>query len=172
METFQAERVIRENTHTIQASCSQIFPLLCPVREHEWIDGWSCQMVYSASGVAENNCIFKTSFPRGPEEIWTVSHYDPKGSAIQFVIVNPLQYVMKLDISLQKRGENSTDISWTNTFTGLTEEGNAFIANHTGDAYTAGMARLFNALEYFLNTGKMLRAGSEPGQSHSIPHGD
>ena len=27
-------------------------------------------MIHSDSGVAENNCIFKTSFPRGAEETW------------------------------------------------------------------------------------------------------
>ena len=31
----------------------RVFPLLCPVREYDWIDGWECRMVYAETGVAE-----------------------------------------------------------------------------------------------------------------------
>ncbi|MBI5248949.1 MAG: hypothetical protein HY912_05590 [Desulfomonile tiedjei] len=159
MKTFQAKRVTKHFTRTIAASRSEIFPLLCPVREHEWIDGWTCEMIYSETGVAENNCVFKTSFPRGVEETWVVSHYDTEGFEIRFAVVNPEGYVMKLDISLQERGDDSTDMSWTNNFTGLTPEGNEFIANYDGETYAAAMQGLFAALEHYLRTGQMLKIG-------------
>lgn len=88
MTDFQARRVTQEFTHTISAPPSKIFPLLCPVREYEWIDGWTCKMIYSESGYAEKDCVFTTCFPRGLEEIWSVSAYDPDRHIIQFVVTS------------------------------------------------------------------------------------
>jgi hypothetical protein len=54
-----------------------VFPLLCPVREYEWIEPWSCDMVFSESGLAENNAVFRTHFPaQGGEETWVVCRYE------------------------------------------------------------------------------------------------
>ncbi len=49
-------RVSHTYTMTIAADAATIFPLLCPVREFDWIDVWSCDVVYSESGVAELGC--------------------------------------------------------------------------------------------------------------------
>ena len=63
MTAFKSERVIKSFTMTLDALPAMVFPLLCPVREYEWIEPWSCDMVFSASGVAENNAVFRTDFP-------------------------------------------------------------------------------------------------------------
>src|SRR5208283_1284485 len=49
----------------LHSTKDKVFPLLCPVREYEWFNDWKCTMVYSESGVAENNCVFytKMGFP-------------------------------------------------------------------------------------------------------------
>jgi hypothetical protein len=60
---FKAERVVKKYTMNLSAEPAVVFPLLCPVREYEWIEPWSCDMVFSASGVAENNAVFMTDFP-------------------------------------------------------------------------------------------------------------
>ncbi len=98
MKTFHAKRIAQEYAHMVPAAAAKVFPLLCPVREYDWIDGWTCNLIYSGTGVAENNCVFTTDFPRGVEETWVVSHYDPEHYVIQFVIVNAGAYVMKLDV--------------------------------------------------------------------------
>jgi hypothetical protein len=169
MKTFQAKRIKKQYKHKISASGTKVFPLLCPVREYDWIDGWNCRMIYSDSGVAENNCIFTTSFPRGAEEIWTVSLYDPKSFIIQFVVVNPEAYVMKLDISLQENGDGSTGVTWTNTLTGLSDDGNAFIANYN-ESYASAMNGLFKSLEHYLQTGKKLEVESMLAARHAALH--
>ena len=73
MSTFKAKRVTREFVQEVPVPAAKIFPLLCPVREYDWIDGWECEMIYSESGVAENNCIFKTDFMDRGEDLWVVS---------------------------------------------------------------------------------------------------
>ena len=39
---------------------SKVFPLLCPVREADWIDGWNPVLVLTQSGFAEQDCVFIT----------------------------------------------------------------------------------------------------------------
>jgi hypothetical protein len=170
MSAFQARRTHTTYTHPIAAPASDIFPLLCPVREHDWIDGWTCRMIHSDSGVAENNCIFTTSFPRGMEEVWVVSHYDPANYVIQFVVVNPEMYVLKFDISLQADGERSALMSCTNTITGLSDKGNAFIAGHTDGADAERMGLLFKTLDHYCRTGKMLKRSGLRGALHAALH--
>lgn len=167
MKTFQARRIAQEYTHTVPAAPAKIFPLLCPVREYDWIDGWTCKLVYSETGVAENNCVFTTDFPRGVEETWVVSRYDPDLYVIQFVIVNAGTYVMKLDVSLRESGDNSADVLWKTTFTGLTPEGNAFIENHCEETNAARMDLLFKVLDHYCTTGKMLKKDSLLARLHS-----
>ena len=41
---FKAHRITREYRQTIEASAETVFPLLCPVREAQWLDGWRYSM--------------------------------------------------------------------------------------------------------------------------------
>ncbi len=160
METFVAQRMKRSYTHTIDASPSEIFPLLCPVREYDWIEGWACEMVYSESGVAENNCIFKTDLPHEGKEVWIVSRYE-KDRAIEFVRVTHDLKVNKLDISLESDGNGSTTLVWTQTFTGMSDDGNEIVKTKTDEAYNQYMPHLDVMIRHYLKTGERLQASGE-----------
>lgn len=43
---FTARRITRTYHQTINAVPETVFPLLCPVREAEWLDGWQYAMIY------------------------------------------------------------------------------------------------------------------------------
>jgi hypothetical protein len=124
--------------------------LLCPVREYEWLDNWACEMVYSESGVAEDNCIFRTNFG-GVPMIWSVSRYEPP-RRIEFVSVAPGREVVRLKIGLEPAA-GGTRLHWERVFTGLSESGNEGINGWTMERER----QLSEKLEYFLKTGKMLR---------------
>ena len=57
MSIFKSQRVMRSYVQRIEAAPDKIFPLLDPVREKEWLDGWEYEMIYSNSGLGENGCI-------------------------------------------------------------------------------------------------------------------
>ena len=57
---FEARRMVRSYRQTIDASPEIVFPLLCPVREAEWLDGWEFTMIYSVSGSMEKGAVFST----------------------------------------------------------------------------------------------------------------
>jgi hypothetical protein len=152
---FKAERMVKHYTMNLCAPPAEVFPLLCPVREYEWIEPWSCDMVFSTSGVAENNAVFTTDFSaQGGHEIWVVSRFE-KDRAIQFVRFTPGLKVNRLDIALASAGEG-TRIEWTHTYTGLSEAGNQWIREMTDDTFRTEKVAIETMLNHYLKTGTML----------------
>ena len=53
MNIIKPLRVARSYTQRLVAEPSAVFPLLCPVREADWIEDWDPICVFSNSGTAE-----------------------------------------------------------------------------------------------------------------------
>lgn len=155
MEKFTAGRMVQEYVRDLDASREKVFPLLCPVREYEWIEPWRCDLVYAASGVAEAGCVFRTDFPGDPgPEVWVVSRYEPS-VRIEFVRVGPHRSV-KMEIVLEELPGGRTRSHWRHEHTGLDAAGNAWIAGHAEADYVRDMGVLLDMLAHFLDTGRML----------------
>ena len=155
MNDFLPRRITRETEMIINADPQRVFPLLCPVREYEWIEPWRCRMHYSESGVAENNCIFETDFPyNGGRETWIVSHYE-KDQAIEFVRFTPDEKITKLDIRLDTAAAGGTRLLWRKIYTGLSPAGNQVISA-MADNFEPEAKRLARMLNHYLTTGRML----------------
>lgn len=145
-------------SHTLHAAGTPeaVFPLLCPVREYEWIDAWDCELVFSTSGTAEIDCVFRTAFPQdGPEDTWVVSRYESP-RAIEFVRVNALRAI-RYAIRLQNAEEGRSTWIWSQTLTGLTDEGDALVASADPAAFAEKIGGIERKLNHFLVTGTMLR---------------
>lgn len=157
--TFRAKAVAYHHTGKVSAAPEAVFPLLCPIREYEWIEGWKCELIHSVSGVAEEGCIFKTSFadPLNPMT-WVCSRYEPP-RRIQYVGMVPGEVVMRLDIAVDP-AEGGTRLSWTRAYTGLSESGNERVG-YWKPEWDGGLTE---KIEYFLKTGKALKAGTTPGR--------
>ncbi|MCI0541884.1 MAG: hypothetical protein L0Z50_42350, partial [Verrucomicrobiales bacterium] len=61
MNITKPKRASHSYRQRLAASPAKVFPLLCPVREAEWANGWMPGRVISSSGVAERDCVFLTS---------------------------------------------------------------------------------------------------------------
>jgi hypothetical protein len=148
-------------SHVMQlaAAPGAVFPLLCPVREYEWIEVWQCEMIHSASGVAEAGAVFRTGFPEdGPPDVWVVSRYEPP-RVIEFVRVNALRTI-HFAIHLESEMIDSAGHSrwrWTQTLTGLNADGDARVAAVDASAFAQKIDALGVMIEHFLATGTMLR---------------
>jgi hypothetical protein len=155
MNEFLPQRITQETELTINADPKQVFPLLCPVREYDWIEPWQCRMLYSDSGVAENNCIFETDFPHyGGRETWIVSHYE-KNRGIEFVRFTPDEKIIKLDIRLSATQTGGTRLFWRKIYTGLSPAGNQVITAMS-DEFEPETERMVKMLNHYLKTGTML----------------
>ena len=154
MNRSKSLHVERSYTHELDAPPAEVFPLLCPVREYDWIDIWECELLHSVSGVAELGCVFTTDLPIRGKETWLVCGYEP-GVRIEFAVKGPGR-VMRYTISLETIEGCRSRITWTQALTGLDEQGNEYIAALTPDTYETNMKALNLILNHFLLKGTML----------------
>lgn len=146
-------------TQTVGASPDQVFPLLCPVREYDWVPGWDCRLVYTESGLAEDGCVFQTDRPAdGGVDTWVVSHFEP-GERIGFVRVNPLRAI-RYDVLLAGNGDGTTSLEWRQEITALNEDGDRQLASLKEDDFVAMIGKLETLLDRYLATGTVEGAGS------------
>ncbi|HTP59603.1 MAG TPA: SRPBCC family protein, partial [Spirochaetia bacterium] len=113
---------------SIGAAPDAIFPLLCPVREYEWIPSWSCQMAWSESGVAELNAIFHTRGPLRTRIVWTLVTYDPP-RCVEYLLVAARHMVVRLSISLVPAPADTTEVTWKMLFTATSSLGKKLLAS-------------------------------------------
>jgi hypothetical protein len=145
----------RTDHFDVPATPDRVFPLLCPVREYDWIPGWECDVLHTVSGVAEEDCVFRTRFPSdGDPMTWVVSRYEPP-SRIEFSCFVPESYVMRLKIALTPR-DGGTRLQWTRRWLSVGSRGDAWIASWSETAYRQNMANLERRLAHYLAAGEML----------------
>lgn len=154
MKSKNKNRQLFEYTIHIQASPDQIFPLLCPVREYEWIPEWDCTMLYSESGIAELGCVFSTNLDeRFGEEVWVISHYvnEKKIGFVRTGKYRSTRYEITLTLT-----DKSTTLQWMQEITGLNPKGDELVASYSETEFTSMMTSLQDMLNHFLKTGNPL----------------
>ncbi len=145
MHVTTPHRVSHTYTQRLIGEPSAVFPLLCPVREADWLDGWDPISVITRSGVAEPDCVFVT--PATPNDaIWYVTQHDPQRGFVEMLKITPLVTACRLTIQLRPIATGS-EATVTYTHTSLGPEGDAFVAAFTAEYLRAVHARLGSASE-------------------------
>ena len=158
MDIEKPVRVIRTYTQRIEAPPDEVFPLLCPVREAEWLDGWTYEMVYSDSGFAEKGCVFKTQPPGAPETIWMISQHDPQERVVEFVRFTTGLVATRLQIHIQANQDGTSSVHISYTFTPISDEGIAFVMrHHSEEEFRRAMAWWELSMNHYVKTGERLR---------------
>jgi hypothetical protein len=159
MSTFNAKRVSYEYAQTNDAPPDKVFPLLCPVREADWVPGWKYTLIYSESGVAEDGCVFSTPNDAGPETIWMTTHYNPAAFTIAYAWVQPGMIATQLRISLSPAPDGKTSARIRYLYTGLSAAGNATLEErYTPDWFRKKMQGWEAAINHYLRAGKLISA--------------
>lgn len=154
MRISKPNRVTRSYEQHLIARPERVFPLLCPVREADWIEGWDPVFVLSESGVAEPDCVFET-VREGKRAVWLVTRHEPP-HYVEMVFVNADVTVCKLSIRLAEMPQGCS-ATVTYSHTSLSAAGDAFVASFTPELYTARMEDWQARLNYYLETGDCLR---------------
>ena len=153
--TEKRKRLFLSYQYQFNYPCKDIFQLLCPVREDDWIPGWREQrkLIYTESGVAELGCVFiTTNQPHlmGPAT-WVNNVYKPF-EEIQYSAVNE-HIVYQIGAELKPLG-SGCDVRMTRRWTALTEDAEHFL----GKMETAVLQKppdLFSMINNFLETERM-----------------
>ena len=160
MSTFAAKRVSHEYTQTNNAPPEKVFPLLCPVREADWVPGWQYRLIYSESGLAEDGCVFSTPNEADPETVWMVTHYDPTAFTIAFAWIEPGMIATQIRIALGPAPGGKTRAHIRYLYTGLSPAGNAALERYTPEWFRSKMQSWETAINYFLRNGSLIQAGA------------
>lgn len=157
--TIDNQRVVRTYRQTIDAPPAVVFPLLCPVREAEWLEGWRFTMIYSASGLAEEGAVFTTSFDDDADTWWIVSRHDREAGVVEFARFTPGSRTCLLKIAVSPRGETQSHVDVSYGYTSLTPSGDAFLAAWTQEQFLAGVTFWERSMNHYLRTGDQLIHG-------------
>ncbi len=154
MTDFKAKQITVRFVQQLQAPPGKVYPLLCPVREYEWIEPWRCDMLHSDSGIAEKNCVFRARLPgESSDDVWVISHYEPN-TRIEFVRVNALR-AMCYSITLTDNGDGTTRAVNEQLLVGLTKQGNQALES-AADRFSFEMRMGEAMINHYLTTGKLL----------------
>jgi hypothetical protein len=154
MNIVKPHRVTRSYTQTLEARPEKVFPLLCPVCEAEWVNGWHPRLVITDSGLAEPDCVWITA--AGPQEaIWMITNHDPVANHLEFIKLIPGIVLGKIVIQLTEAPHGSTaEISYS--FTSLGPDGDRVVSEFTQDHFNEFMLTWETELNHFINTGERL----------------
>lgn len=147
------QTITRTDSYVVPASAADVFPLLCPVLEERWIPGWRYELLHSLSGVAEEDCVFRTDFPDTGPMTWVVTRYAPP-TRIEFCCFVPDLLVMRLKIALAS-DPRGTRLEWTRNWLSLGARGDAWLASWSEQEHRQKTDRLRALLTHYLETGEM-----------------
>jgi len=155
MDTTKPNRATHTYRQSLCASPAKVFPLLCPVREAEWADGWLPELVISSSGVAERDCVFITA-DKLEKTIWYITRHEPERWFVEMLKILAGVTACRLEIQLSENGDGCfADVTYSHTSMGAA--GDEFVTKFTADAYKKSMQAWEKALNHFLTTGQLLK---------------
>lgn len=133
MKIVEPVRATRTYTQRLVAGPAAVFPLLCPVREADWLEGWDPLLVVTASGVAEPDCVFTTPTDTG-EAVWYVTRHEPEAGFVEMLKITPRVTACRLTIRVRPAaGGSEAEVTYSHTSLGPV--GDAFVASFTEDFY-------------------------------------
>ena len=151
MKIIEPNRVTRTYTQRLVGEPGAVFPLLCPVREADWIEGWNPPLVISASGLAEPDCIFTTS-AQPIDAIWYITRHEPAAGFVEMLKITPQVTACRLSIQLRPiAGGCEADITYSHTSLGA--QGDEFVASFTEEFYRKFMQDWESRVNHYLRHG-------------------
>jgi len=154
---FTPKRLTRRYTQTVEASPERVFPLLCPVREEDWLDGWRYRMIRSESGLVEEGAVFSTPGAGEPDTVWIVTRHDPASHVVEFTRFTHESRVCVLRIAVRPKDEGHALVDIAYTYTATSPAGNAFIEEGFTEAAFLGAVTFWErSMNHWLATGERL----------------
>ena len=154
MDIRQPNRVVRSYVQRLVAPPERVLPLLCPVREADWIEGWDPRAVFTESGVVEQDCVFVTR--ASPHDaVWMVTRLEPAAGRVEMVKISPevTACILRIEVAAAPHGSSAT-VRYTHTSLG--PRGDEFVAGFTEEFYRGFMRDWERRLNHYLETGERL----------------
>jgi len=158
----EQKRVEMMHTIEIKSTPDKIFPLGCPVEELRWTPNWEYQLVYTQSGINEDNCIFREDmsgpilFGNPATTTWYTTLHDSDKCRVQWLLIIEDKAVIKWEFSGRETGSNTTTCTWNLIFTALNNEANELSEKGIKESLNTILNFVSNALKHYCETGKII----------------
>ena len=154
---FNGARFVKSHHWEFPADAGTVFMLLCPTKELDWIKGWEemHELIYSASGIAEDACVFTTRIPPEGYSVWLTSQYSRENTYIEFVkhLVEK-EVVIRWRMDVKPLTVNTCAVFIRSNITGLSEAGNQFSQFFNETGFSELMNHLEALIRHYLATGQ------------------
>lgn len=169
MEIIQPVRKKHSITQVWEGTRDEVFPLLCPVREKEWVPGWDPKLVISNSGVVEQECFFVEE-DTPDDAVWVVSGHDPVNFKVEMYRIVPGVIVCRFSVTLDSEKGRSTSASISYEQTALGKDGEKIVDKFTAESFTRLIDEFTLAINHYLTTGKMIEGDELTKQEAAVHH--
>ncbi len=156
MKIIQPKRQEHSVVQIWHGTPAQVFPLLCPVRETDWIPDWDPKLVVSNSGLMERDCIFIEA-EGSSDAIWVVTGYEPE-RWLEIYRTVPEATVSRFSIAIEPEPEGHTRATITYAHTAIGAAGEPVVDEFTAQSFAEFMQHFAAAIQHYLTTGRMIAA--------------
>jgi len=136
-------------TFSITAAADEAFPLFGARREMDWDPDWRPHFLGTEDVFLVENEIGTS--------VWVMTQYDASERAVGYVRVTPQHTVAQIWITITPSGENASRATVTYRLTGLSTEGNQYVARFAKE-FPAKAQLWGDVINHYLATGKPLGA--------------
>lgn len=152
---FESLGITRIGHLQFEASVETVFPLFTPLGEKHWAKGWDPEIVFPHDrGVAEG-MVFRTR--EGVEHVWTVVSYEPGSHGVAYNVVAEGVLVRQIRVRCRAQGPSRTQVEVTDSYVGLSQQGNEFIEALSEAAYEKKMVAWKEAIGGYLATARPVK---------------
>jgi hypothetical protein len=143
----------REAAFKVSLPATEAFKLFEPIGEKQWAEGWNPVFASPADALLHDGSVFTVEgvHPKGGplHSVWTVSRYEPP-RLIEYRNVLVDLRATRIRVSCAALGEKETQVTVNYEYTGLSKDGDEFVAHLTSEHFKAMIAKWDESIATFL----------------------
>ncbi len=145
---FRSLGITRGEHLQFNAGVETVFPLFTPLGERHWAKGWNPEILFPRDRDVAQGMVFRTH--EGVEHIWTLIAYDPGNHTVAYNVVGEAVLVRQIRVRCKVTGSGHTEVEVTDSYIGLSQQGNEFIESLNEAAYEKKMENWKRAIDGYL----------------------
>jgi hypothetical protein len=130
----------RAHTFVVALPPAGAFTLFEPVGEKLWAEGWNPVFASAKDANLSTDTVFTRDLVTQGQtgsSVWLITRYDRPAGAIEYRVVYPGQRVARITVQCHPAPGAGTNVEVTYRYTGLSAEGDHYIAAMTDEKYRA-----------------------------------
>jgi hypothetical protein len=146
----------RSHTFSVQLPLADAFTLFEPVGEKNWAEGFDPVFAAPGSSALGDDSIFTVEASHGGlrhQTIWLITRYEHAAAFVEYRAVYPGVRVARISVQCRATAESETTVEVTYRYTGLSAEGDEYIAAMTDGKFGEFIETWNSAIRAYLARG-------------------